>query len=282
MKRFSFTVLFFLIWLMSFGQNYENPVGWNTSNQYCINNSAGVSVRKSADIATNEGTYSVRLESKNAALLGKIIPGLITTGKLEGGVHVSGGQPYNGRPQKLTGLYKYSPVGNDLASVKVLLSKWNSSTQKKDTIAYGNIFIEKSEQYTSFEVKLEYRNTTLIPDSQLIVIASSENTTNAIAGSVLFVDNLSFKDEFSSIRTVHDDLKELCVYPNPASDFINVAVRQEAKINILSIASGQIVYKLNLKENSVHKIGIGDFIPGQYLIEVKNDKYTAVRKVLIK
>jgi len=189
MKRNYFLLLPFLILGPLFGQAYENPINWYTSNSYSTYNSAGATVSKSTD--AKGGLFAARLEGKNAALLGKTIPGVITTGILKGGINVSGGQLYTIRSQKLTGYYKYSPQGADMAGFEVLLTKWNPTTLKRDTIAYGNVSKGAAAGYTAFNVPLTYK-TTDAPDSQLVVISSSADRLNAIAGSVLLIDGLLF------------------------------------------------------------------------------------------
>jgi hypothetical protein len=193
-------------------QSFEVPVNWATSNRYSIGNSAGLTVTKTT--SSHSGLLAARLEGKYSNTLMLNIPGMLCTGTLSG-LNASGGQAYSSRAQKLSGYYTYTPVGGDKAAIQVLLSKWNASTHKKDTVAVGYTTLPGATSYSFFEVPMSYKNG-LAPDSQLVVISSSQNILNAVAGSILLVDDVMFEGTSTGMAN-RSNLAATFIYPNPAS-----------------------------------------------------------------
>ena len=273
MKKYYYSLVLLFVTGVVSGQAFENPVNWFTSNSFSIYCSAGVSVTKATD--AKEGLFAVRLEGKNGALIGKTIPGVITTGILTGGINVSGGQSHTTKSERLTGYYKYSPQGSDMAGIEVSLTKWNSTTHQRDIIAYGNVSKEAAADYTAFEVLLSYNSTIVTPDSQLVVISSSANRSNAIAGSVLYIDNLSFSGEVSSTSNsnYNVDPPKINVYPNPVKDFLWIKIYdfEEGEYSwILYNQSGQLKLQGKIFEHE-SKISFKSFSSGSYILKVNRE-----------
>lgn len=278
MKNISLIFLLTVFSGVLISQDYENPVNWYTSNSFSLYNSAGLTVFKSAD--AYEGNYAARVESKYAALLGRAIAGVMTTGILKDGVHVSGGQLFTSRPQKLTGYYKYSTQLSDMASLEVLLTTWNTATHKRDTVTYDKVLMPPVMEYTLFEIPLTYKNTAY-PDTQLIVISSNANRFSPIQGSVLVIDNVSFSDENNTaLVNEHHVSRKINVYPNPTNNHLNITVAESSDIQICNI-DGSVIFQLLLQANEIHVLDVNGFRPGVYLIKADNDKYSTIQKVII-
>lgn len=100
------------------------------------------------------------------------------------------GFPCTGRPANLTGWHKWTNVGNDSAQIILILTKWNSTTQSRDTIGGGVLdFFTSVTPWTSFTIPIGYAMN-IYPDTAFIYAAN--NSTYPTIGSVFTIDDLAF------------------------------------------------------------------------------------------
>jgi hypothetical protein len=165
---------------------------------------------------------------------------MLSTGTIQD-LLVSGGQSYTTRSDRLKGYYQYTPAGNDLASMEVLLSKWNPVSRKRDTIAYGIAKKASANTYTPFEVLLIYKNMDSAPDSQLVILSSSVNRTNPPNGSVLLLDNLSFSGPLSAIAP-ECRLQATSLFPNPVHGQFTLRSPYDLKDLTIYNLMGEVVF----------------------------------------
>jgi hypothetical protein len=158
---------------------------------------------------SHSGTYAAKLETK--LFSGILLSGLAVTGNFSLSIvnptsSLKPGRPFTGRPDSLTGYTKYTSVAGDSAIVVIMLSKWNTTTNRKDTLGTGVYTIyNTSTSYSRFSVALDY-NSTLAPDSIVILSTSSAGggSTPAVGsvGSTLFIDDFTLVYNPSSILTL--------------------------------------------------------------------------------
>jgi hypothetical protein len=128
------------------------------------------------------------------------LPGLVASSELNIPAQtIDLGKPYTGRPVSFKGYYKYFPVSGDSALIEVLLTKYNTSLHKRDTIAITkNIIKNTVSSYTLFDYALTYHSTDT-PDTAVILLVSSaginfqnlQGCTGQI-GSTMYVDEIYF------------------------------------------------------------------------------------------
>lgn len=144
--------------------------------------------------------------------------------------------PYTSRLSALKGFYKYeenildaqTDTVLDVAQISVFMTKWNISTQHRDTVGTGVLDLNAAAGYTLFMNNIVYTNQTVVPDSIHILIDPSlvrrdPDGSNYMSlddgiGSFLTVDNLSLIDE--NVAGVNEFSKSWNVYPNPAEDLL--------------------------------------------------------------
>ncbi len=226
---------------------FENPDNWSTSNG-AYKTTVGTVTRWGIP---QDGQFAANLESKE--IDGKLIPGVVTTGKLDtSNLKITGGQPVSGRPVKLTGYYHYNPAAasGDLASFEVLLSKWNTVSNKRDTIAYGQYLgdvFNVGTDFKAFEIPLNY-TLTASPDSQLIIISSSKNRADAKAGSALWVDNLNFEELITGIEASSGQASFIA-YPNPAENQVKFITGDTTASILIYDILGKKIDQLNVNNS---------------------------------
>ncbi len=141
-----------------------------------------------------------------AAKITTILPPefLLVTGTLASGIFdpdlqnqlesLQEGTPFTSRPIAFRGYYKYLPVNNDSCDIYADLTRWNSATNKRDTIASArlpdNTLIV--ENYTEFQLPFIYFSAEN-PDTMIMIYASSAAGDLFIGGvgSTLYIDDIS-------------------------------------------------------------------------------------------
>jgi len=135
-----------------------------------------------------QGVYAAKLETKN--VFGQIVPGFISLGEMDLSTFMpKGGTPFADRPTGISLYHKYLPAEQDTMLMFALLTKWNSSGGKTDTIGATGFFSgNSSTNYSKLSVPFIYFSEE-IPDSINIGFASSLMSPKV--GSKLYIDSLT-------------------------------------------------------------------------------------------
>ncbi len=178
-----------------------SPIGiWATPNKvadllYFLDPPA-VTVTRSIDAYS--GQYAAKIETifPEDFLL---VTGTVATGIFEPDLQnqlesLKQGVPFTSKPIALKGYYKYLPKENDSCDIYAELTRWNSISLKRDTIAEA-ILIENNiavEAWTEFHLPFTYFSAEE-PDSLTIIFASSAEGDSFIGavGSAIYVDDIS-------------------------------------------------------------------------------------------
>jgi len=72
------------------------------------------------------------------------------------------------------------------------------------------------------------------------------------------------------------------VYPNPATDKVNIETSVDSKMLIFDFNGKQVAGEQNVSANQKQSVDVSNLVPGVYMIKVYNDKFVKVQKVVIK
>lgn len=72
------------------------------------------------------------------------------------------------------------------------------------------------------------------------------------------------------------------VYPNPATEILNVTVSEKSNIHLFDLAGKQIYSKTDINSNQTLEINVQKFTSGIYTMKVYNDKFVTIKKVVVK
>lgn len=90
---------------------------------------------------------------------------------------------------------------------------------------------------------------------------------------------VSMSDGSSSIKSI-SDAKRFSIYPNPANDFLFVKGDDvlNSQVNIYNACGAQVLSTIATKD----AISISNLEAGIYFVQIKNNKYTGVKQLIIK
>jgi|GEM_PF-892729 len=261
--------------------NYEVPGGyWVTGNKISLIAQGEIPLvvyKESKDVY--DGNYAARLVSgvwgdpdtgvKLAALLG--------TGEFEPDFSnplnsYKPGKPFSARPLKFTGYYKYIPVnieeGLDSLEIYAILTKWNTTTLKADTI--GTAYMthgDATTEWTYFDLPMQYVSAET-PDTVIIVFTPSKDgrlfpPPYVGNGSTLMVDLVNFEYPVG----IADLGTPLSLFPNPSFDRIHIQYADRENADewiIVNSAGAEVSHQQIIQSNFSIEVEIGDLPPGIY------------------
>jgi hypothetical protein len=236
----------------------------------------------SKTLDSQQGDFAILVETKELILFGAI-PGIaslapVSINLLAGGITFSnGGFPVSVRPTKLSGYFKYEGVNDDTAMIAGVFTRWNTTTQKRDTLGMSGIMIQNSvNSYTPFQFNINLSQT---PDSMNIILVSSAGISPQI-GSALWVDNLTMQyTSTAGIEAIM--LTEEFAYPNPASDKILFSLPEKGSCQVWAHdVSGRQVLSYSSDANTFY-LDVRTFNPGFYVITVSQNGQNYIHKAFI-
>lgn len=244
----------------------------------------------------HSGSWAAKLKSENFTMIPNdiFIPGMMGFTQLDmlnNGIKL--GKPCPGcKPIKFTGWYKFDQVSGDSCAAILLVSKWNTTLHKKDTIGYCRTdFKVPQSAYTYFEMPVTYGTTGLEPDSMLVLLVSSGgfnpiNFQGAVGqvGNTMYVDDISIEYPLGVTQVLMPEIG-VKTWPNPAKDRMTVELTEAVPGGMLDIYNmeGKLVTSQKVG-GTVSTIDVSGLADGQYhykLIDgrtIQNTGFFMIRK----
>jgi len=251
---------------------YEPAGGWWTTLNTLALLGAPVTVYQTTDAYSGE--YAAQLET---VLWGDfLISGLLASGNfIMTEPYIENGRPFTETPSKFKGWYKYSPVNNDSAGVGAILTKYNTNTGQKDTVATAVRAITNSaETYTQFEIDFDYIISSVNPDTIIIVFTSSGDGGNFLGevGSTLIIDEISLEYPSGIQESLLQEFT-ISAFPSPAVDQLSLEFNtkhpEKLRCNIYTI-DGRFIQSFSILENK-HQLDVSNWQQGKYIIQAYKD-----------
>ena len=132
-----------------------------------------------------------------------------------------------------------------------------------------------------------YSTNKILPQENVISLVFATNTTTLSAAdftSTLALINgkaASFKvnNSTTGIQNLASNLN-INVYPNPATDKLNIEVSENAKVQILDL-TGKVIMETAVIANQIQTLEVNNLANGVYTVKVSNDKFVKMQKVVI-
>ncbi|MDP2385930.1 MAG: T9SS type A sorting domain-containing protein [Bacteroidota bacterium] len=272
-------------WGTSMGEPVQ-PLGYVSENVIVISFFPGntASVTQATGVDAFAGTYAAKITTVkvNNNPAPTTIPdtiGLLMLGQVNmSPVGLKSGVGWTTRLQSINFNYKYAPVNGDNGVVMAYLTK-HVSNNIRDTLATAAFGMTSTvSAYTAASAPFVYDGAfpaSTLPDSLHLYYLSSArpwlNTTllpsNPQIGSVLWVD------EATAVVGINEKISlmpKTKVYPNPATNYINISsINEEAISAELFDVTGNKVSTGLFYDNKV-RIETSDLAEGLYIYSVKN------------
>jgi hypothetical protein len=248
--------------------NYNVPDQWGNLNSVTEASGSFTCIKGTPG---NPGNSYLKLISKEITGMG-VVPGIAVCGTLNTLTRTPvSGFPYSGRPESIDGNWQFMAEGEDQGYISVLLSKWNQTENRRDTIAFCyNPLPGMIMSWRSFSFPLNYLSSQN-PDSAIIV-ASASNANGSVTAnySYLYLDNLSFAGSVAGVG--EKSAGSISVYPNPAEDYIKITP-SGSKTSVKAMIcdpKGTILSEIEI--NGATNISISNYPSGVYFIRTSEGK----------
>lgn len=240
-------------WQLSQSTLYYQPTGgfWATLNALA-DLGGPVTVERVTDAC--QGEYAAKLTTKNFTSLlvsGFLASGTFNQNNLANPLTI--GSPFTLKPVSFSGCYKYTPVSGDSAALISILTRWNTQTNSRDTLASaGGITATPQADYVNFNYTYEYFSQET-PDSIQVVFSASADgaNNNGQVGSTLWVDNINLSILNGLTLPMMPEGIVSC-YPNPATEqvYINLEnIKGPSDLKVFS-ADGKLLLQTPVKPGS--------------------------------
>ena len=87
-----------------------------------------------------------------------------------------------------------------------------------------------------------------------------------------------------SLATGIDDINNnnlVSIYPNPASEILNIVVSENATIELVDLSGKQVIMQTNIIANQKHELNVSTIANGVYMIKVYSNTATTTQKIVI-
>lgn len=260
---------------------YENPDSWGT-----MNNTTAIAGVYTATKATpgSPGSFFLKLTSKTIGP--GVVNGIAVSGVLDSTtMKPKSGFPYTGQPASFTGKWQHMIYGSSQGGITVALTKWNTSLNKRDTIAIANQTLSgMAMSWANFTIPFTYFSAN-IPDSCIIFLrASGTAPTN---NDYLWVDNLGFSGSVAGISNNKTTFTNVKVFPNPSTTTINVSFELKeselVELSLLDITGKQIFAKNlgNIFGIQSETISCENLEKGTYFLKLTSENFSLSEKIII-
>lgn len=253
--------------------------GWNSLKQ-----NFGIIVFSSIKRTTDahSGSFAAKFRTETIPVINQTIPGFANLGGFSlTDQEFYGGVPANGqKPTKLKGWFKYSTVGTDSVGIGVFCKKYNSLTSSSDEVGFGGIQVAGTQNgYLYFEFPIDYYTPGVMPDTVDIILSSATSETPQ-AGSVLFVDDLSF-DFAVGIAQTDLNTTSWSVSPNPVKECmrINSSDSREFRLEIFNALGVKVMSKE--KVLSGEKVNLKILDKGFYFVTLHSEGTKRTFKIVV-
>jgi hypothetical protein len=244
------------------------PWSWN------IGNSNGMGVTRTPDgfwgHAAEITTFADKLGTHTKARSGDLVNGNWD----DNCACWKGGYPFSNQADTLIFNYKYLPMGNDSATVKLYFRKGGAS------IYNAGMTIGAAASYQQAKVPF---NAGQSPDSVVVQFKSSlwHDTTATYIGSDLKIDNVHFVSQpLSGVPEIMAE-NQIIIFPNPSGGEFSV---QSTLFNIESVEVFNMVGEKIISKHCAVKhaaIDLGNVSEGIYFIKAISEGKTFTKKISI-
>lgn len=234
-------------------QTYSVPQNWITMDviQTAFSGDSTFVLHSVVPASTSHsGTSAVRMQtdvSSNGDTMGGVIYSVNSLADMSPLFNGNGvpGFTINSRPANLTGYYRMNVSAGDTGLCAMILCRWNTSTQTRDTLFYTEslAFPGSQSSWTGFSFPITY-SSGATPDTCLIAFGLISLNSSTNINSFLDIDDLSFNGTVPIGINEQTSVSGGNFYPNPMTDRAEIrfegALLDNASLEIYDL-SGKLI-----------------------------------------
>lgn len=264
----------------NFNPNYDDIVNWTTLNPLAQIFGAELAFEATAAGEFHSGNSAIKIVTTTLLGIGDT-PSILTNGIINTTTQeVVGGTDINSRPLIFGWWHRFDPIGADSAIMNITLTRWNSTSNMTEPVGAAEMMIGTSSgSWVNIEMPINYVSSET-PDTVLILFSTGDGV-NSQVGTTLFLDDLYYSYSFASVET--PESIGLSIYPNPATDVLNIFSSQGFDLTVGKVFSldGKLINTYDLYGSKM-SFNIADLKTGTYIIELENAEGRMVRKTFLK
>ena len=272
----------------------DSLIGWSSSNAIVIPPVQSLYQETNAW----EGKFAANVVTAPFGFVGYSTVGVLVNGEATfsyggggGGANVDyesgGGTAITQKPLALTGYYRSETLTpGDQPLAKVVVTKTDQVTGKRDTVGHGQLVFPPSSSYAPFVIPIEDLQPGIDPDSILTIFYSSDPVDVAPfdVWSNLYLDSLNLV--YPTTGTTDPDETAPCglsMYPNPATSSVTFTKGCPSELAVdLYSSTGHIVCQTVLGQtDSQWTVDSSGLQAGTYLVRIKLDGVMRYQKLVI-
>lgn len=247
------------------------PEDWNTINLSYFGYDFICVTEDQSNPQSGMSCAKVETIMQSIIIIGDVtVPGILSLGEVVIDIAnqtgtVEGGVPINTQPTILNGYYKYEPAVGDQGIIGVGLTRWNGTS--RDTLSTDYIsFNTQVSSWQEFSIPINYQIWAMPDTINIMVFSSNIISGSPIAGSTLWVDNLSLGYGPTSVNHFSDEEDKLFVLANNGSNIQLGNVPEEGgqlriiDINGTVLCNEQVASGSTLKEINMSGMPRGIYI----------------------
>ena len=170
-------------------------------------------------------------------------------------------------------------------------TRFNENKLKFENIVDKTSYLDQYSYFNQDDNTLRFTTTTLnkevIETGKTLVILHFSKIGGEISQSDLQSVEAYVNGEMASLEVTNatgintiENNRSFNVYPNPASDKLNIEVSENAKVQVLDI-TGKVVMETAVIANQIQTLEVNNLANGVYTVKVSNDKFVKMQKVVI-
>lgn len=197
----------------------------------------------------------------------------------------SKGEPFTMVPSAMKVWVKYLPPVGTSDTMLVLVGAYK--TGETSLLLLGDIpesygyyaVTERLENYTELTVPISFDAEDVNCDSLVIVFVSS-SFMNANMNTVLYIDDISFEFDYTSVEST--ERVKMNLYPNPASEYFILSLDNQSDMYDITLydINGRQIKKLERLTGDT-RVSVNELSSGTYFLKVQQAGNTTVRKFVV-
>lgn len=271
--------------------NVDSLVGWSSSSAVVIR--PVIALYRDSD--EYHGNLAARVVTAPFGIVQYSTIGILVNGSANfsyggggGGDNVAyesgGGTPISVKPTALTCYLKYTTLtATDQGLIKVLLTKYNTALQQRDTVSYATRTIARAG-YSPITIPLPDMMPGVMPDTITTIFYASDpdNVPPRGAFSDLTIDSLTlFTPEAPTSVHTPGQQSSIEVFPNPGNGLFMLKKNDDGNDNVLvTDITGKNLLRMPLPGRGTYTVDLRTCAAGMYYLKTAN-RNAPVHKLII-